>query len=59
MSGDLSAAAELVLHVVQCGDPRWHQVGGVAGPEELLASKEDVLVMFMPAYAGAGADGPV
>jgi hypothetical protein len=54
--GDLGAGAEFVFYSVERRDPRWHQVGDVAGPEELLASEEYVLVMLVPPYAGAGTE---
>ena len=54
--GDLGAGPELVLHVVERGDPGRDQVGDVAGTEELLAAGEDLLVVLVPAHAAAGAE---
>ncbi len=38
------------------GIQRGHQVGEVAGPEELLAADEDLVVVLVPAHTGAGAE---
>jgi hypothetical protein len=54
--GDPGAGAELAVHSVQRRDPRCHQVGDVAGPEEQFTAAEDIVVMFVPAHPGAGAE---
>ena len=54
--GDGGAGPQLVFHAVERRDPGRDQVGDVAGPEELLAAGEDVLVLLVPAQAGAGAE---
>ena len=56
MSATVAPARSLSGHAVQRRDPGWDQVGEVAGPEELLASEEHVLVVLVPAHPGAGAE---
>ena len=57
MSATLAPARSFVLDALERRDPARHQVGDVAGPEELLAADEDVLVVLVPAEAGTGAEG--
>ena len=56
MSATLAPARSLPCTSVQRRDPGRDQVGDVAGPEELLAPDEDVLVVLVPAQPGAGAE---
>ena len=56
MSATVAPAAQLVLDAVERRDPGRDEVGDVAGPEELLAADEDVVVLLVPADAGAGAE---
>ena len=55
--GHPRTALQLGLHAVECRDPLGEQVHEVAGPEEPLAAGEDVLVVLVPAVAGAGPEG--
>ena len=55
--GDARAALELLDDAVERRQPRADQVGVVAGPEEPLAAVVDVVVVLVPADAGAAADG--
>ena len=52
--GHLRAAAQPVVQPGQRRDPLGRQVGQVAGPEEPLGALEQVLVVLVPAHAGAG-----
>ena len=54
--GDRGAGPQLVGHAVQRRDPGRDQVGGVAGPEELLAAGEHALVVLVPAHPGTAAE---
>ena len=55
--GHPTALLELGLGAVEGRDPLRHQMGEVAGPEELLAAAEDLLVVLVPADTGPGAVG--
>ena len=55
--GDPRAPLEPGGHPVQGGDPLGQQVHEVARAEEALAAGEDVLVVLVPAVAGARAEG--
>ncbi len=55
--GHARAGFELLLNAVKRGNPRAHEIGGVAGTEELLAAVKDAVVVLVPAHAGAGAEG--
>lgn|GEM_PF-7105864 len=55
--GDPCPAAEPVDDAVERGQPRGHQVGLVAGPDEALAPGVHVVVVLVPAEPVAGAGG--
>ena len=55
--GDAGAALEPLDDAVERGQPGRDQVGVVAGPEEALAAVVDVVVVLVPADAGAAARG--
>jgi hypothetical protein len=55
--GDRRSGGELRLDAVEGGNPVRDQLGYVAGAVEGVDADEDVLVVFVPADAGAGAEG--
>ena len=55
--GDAGASLEPLDHAVERRQPGTDEVRVVAGAEEPLAAVVDVLVVFVPADAGAAADG--
>jgi len=55
--GNFAAALELAGDAVEGGDPGGGEVGEVARAEEALGSVEEIMVMLVPAHAGAGAEG--
>ena len=52
--GHPAAGGQLLRHAVQCRDPAGGEVGDVARAEEHLGPGEYVLVVLVPAHAGAG-----
>jgi len=54
--GDSRAGPELLLDGVERGDPLGHEVGSVAGTEELLGAREELGIVLVPAEALAGPD---
>ena len=54
--GHPAAGGELALDILQRGDPGGGEVGDVARAEEQLTAREHVLVVLVPAHAGAGAE---
>jgi hypothetical protein len=55
--GDPTARVQALLDIAERRDPLRRDVRDVAGPEEGLAAEEDVVVVFVPAHACAGAEG--
>src|SRR5271157_3857280 len=53
---DTRSTFQFRLHPVESRNPRRNQIRSIAGPEKLLASVKNAVLMFMPAHSSAGAE---